>query len=168
MADSVIQLFIKYEQLLLDKKFSLKHAKPLDVGYDLPVVMNDKLKIEPHQDYYINWKDRWFDIPPMGMAEIPCGLSVKIPDDAWGDIRPRSSTGWKKRLVVLNGTIDPGYVGPLFILVENPNGKTVRVNELDRLAQLVIIPKYHALTITMVDKLPVTERGETGFGSSGR
>ena len=163
-------LYVQYDKVLIEKEFELKHAKPSDVGYDLPVVMSDKLKIEPHQDYYINLKERWFDIPPLGIAEIPCGLSVKIPEDCWGNIKPRSSTGWKRRLAVYEGVIDSGYVGPLFILVENPNNKTVRVQEFDKLAQLIIIPKcrgINKLSIIAVNKLPKTVRGDTGFGSSG-
>jgi deoxyuridine 5'-triphosphate nucleotidohydrolase len=167
-------LHVKYDKVLVDHKFELKFAKAGDIGLDLPVVMSEKLKILPHQDYYINLKEKWFDIPPIGVAEIPCGMSVKVPDDAWGNIKPRSSTGWKKRLVVFEGCIDSGYTGPLFVLVENPNSYTVRVHEFDKLAQLIIIPKYFApgmsgrdqIKIVQADKLPETERGATGFGSS--
>lgn len=161
-------MLVKYDKILQDKGFTLKHAKPHDIGYDLPVIMSDKLKIEPHQDYYINLKERWFDIPPIGVAEIPCGLSVKMPNNSWGSIKARSSTGWKKRLVVLEGVIDEAYVGPLFILVQNPNSKPVRIHEFDKLAQLIIVPKYQNATTQTVQELPTTERGDTGFGSSGR
>jgi deoxyuridine 5'-triphosphate nucleotidohydrolase len=163
-------LYIKYDQILLDKKFELKHAKPGDVGYDLPVVMSDKLKIEPHQDYYVNNHERWFDIPPFGLAEIPCGLSIKIPDGYWGNIKPRSSTGWKRRLVVYEGVIDSQYTGSLFILAENPGNKPARIREFDKLAQLILIPKAgeHQVHSMVVPELPKTVRGDTGFGSSDR
>jgi len=161
-------LYVKYDQILLDRSFKLKHAKPEDVGYDLPVLMDERLKIEPNMPYYLNWDERWFDIPPQGSAEIPCGLSVKLPNNAWGNIKPRSSTGWKRKLSVIEGVIDSGYVGPLFILVHNSNNHTVRINEFDRLAQFIIIPKYaySSLKIESVDRLPQTERSNTGFGST--
>ena len=136
------RLLVKYDDVLKKAGFILKHAKTDDIGYDVPVVMNDKLKISPHKDYYIDWKERWFDIPPMGIAEVPCGLAVKIPGAAWGNIKPRSSTGWKRHLVVYEGVIDSGFTGPLFVLVKNPNAETVRIREFEKLAQLILIPKF--------------------------
>jgi dUTP pyrophosphatase len=160
------QLLVVYDKILKDVGFILEPAKPGDVGLDLPVVMDERLKIQPHQDYYINLKERWFDIPPMGVAEVPCGMSIKVPDDAWANIKPRSSTGWKKRLTILEGVIDSGYIGPLFISVTNPNKDVVRICEFDKLAQLIVTPKYRIDKICAVSELPKTERGATGFGSS--
>lgn len=161
-------LYVKYDPILIEKGFVLQHAKPGDVGFDLPVVMDDRLKIEPYKDYYINWKERWFDVPPHGSAEVPCGMAVKIPNDAWGNIKGRSSTRWKRKLHVAEGVIDSDYTGPLYVLVDNPNGTTVRIAEFDRLAQLLILPKYAPdQTILVVEQLPTTVRGDTGFGSSG-
>jgi len=192
------RLLVKYDDVLKKAGFILKHAKTDDIGYDVPVVMNDKLKISPHKDYYIDWKERWFDIPPMGIAEVPCGLAVKIPGAAWGNIKPRSSTGWKRHLVVYEGVIDSGFVGPLFVLVKNPNAETVRIHEFEKLAQLILIPKFlvweahkptfsgrikepdeqpiiertplvgYPIEIVGVDELPKTERSTDGFGSTGR
>lgn len=168
-------LYVQYDQKLVDKGWELKYAKPNDIGLDLPVIMDHNLKLEPSKDYYLNWEERWFDIPPLGIAEVPCGLAIKIPYDAWGNIKPRSSTGWKKRLSILEGVIDSDYTGPLFINVQNPNRHTVRVHEWDRLAQLIIIPKYHAknethqsIQIQQRLELPKTIRADSGFGSSGR
>jgi deoxyuridine 5'-triphosphate nucleotidohydrolase len=169
---------------MVDLNFNLEYAKEGDVGLDLPVAMikgDEKFKITPHNDYLINWEERWFDIPAKGMAEIPCGLSVKVPDDAWGNIKPRSSTPWKRRLHVSEGVIDSGYTGPLYILVNNPNNEPSRIKEMDRLAQLIIVPKYRSyhvdaggavcghseIAIEKSSDLPSTERGDTGFGSSG-
>lgn len=158
--------------------WTLKHSKPGDVGFDLPVIVNAKNdaykpKVLPYKSYYIapngDSEDPvpYIDIPPEGSAEISTGLRIKLPDDAWGSVRPRSSTGWKKRLNVFEGTIDSGYVGPLFALVFNPQQVTVRVHEGDRLAQLVLVPKYHLGNVVRRTSLPDTDRGSTGFGSSG-
>ena len=186
-------LYVKYEQQTKDMGFNLQYAKPGDVGLDLPVVMSKddpKFKITPHRDYLINWEEKWFDIPAHGMAEVPCGLSVKVPDDAWANIKPRSSTGWKRRLLVYEGVIDSQYVGPLYILVQNPNSSPARIHEGDKLAQLIIMPKYNTyyyeqlnspmgigchekctqrgIGIEQAEQLPETVRGATGFGSSGK
>ena len=179
------RLYVKYDDKLKNKGFELKYAKAQDVGMDLPAIMSESLKIKPEREYHINREECWFDIPSGGLAEVPCGISIKVPDDAWANIKPRSSTAWKRGLIVHEAVIDSGYTGPLFILVRNPLHEPVRVHEWDRLAQLIIVPKYHVhggyvdasksinslfttgVTIEATDDLPATERGSTGFGSSG-
>ena len=165
-------LLVKYDPIHYDGngklRFTLKPGKPGDVGLDLPVVIDERLKIQPHMDYYINQKEQWFDIPPIGYAEVPCGLAVKVPDDAWGNIKARSSTGWKRRLSITPAVIDCGYIGPLYILVFNPNNCPVRVKAGEKLAQLIIVPKYPALKVETVKELPKTDRGVSSFGSTGK
>jgi dUTP pyrophosphatase len=107
------------------------------------------------------------DVPPYGYAEIESGIRVKVPEDAWALITGRSSTAWKRRLMVQQGVIDTGYTGYLRTLVYNPNHISKRVHEGDRLAQLIIIPRYKINSILECDALPETERGDSGFGSSG-
>lgn len=154
-------------------EWNLRHAKPGDVGLDLPVRIKGMehakppIQVYPHCDYYINYQEAWVDIPALGYAELPSGLHIKLPDDAWGLIKARSSTGWKKRLNVVEGTIDSQFVGALCCLVFNPNTKPIRVHHEERLAQLILIPKYPLKSIIYCDKLPETIRGDTGFGSSG-
>jgi dUTPase len=115
------------------------------------------------------------EIPPKSWCELPAALSFKLPDDAWGFIKGRSSSSWKKHLEVVPSTIDPGYVGLLGTLVRNPNDFNVRVFEYDpdkgigdRLAQLILVPIYPLRTIGITDVLPETKRGITGFGSSNK
>jgi len=158
--------------------WDLKLSKPGDVGFDLPVLVNAKSdtyrpKVQPHKNYYIAPEGTpddlvpYVDIPPLGSAELSTGLRIKVPDDAWGNIKSRSSTGWKKRLDVFEGVIDSGYTGPLFVLVFNPNQIPIRVHEGDRLAQLILMPKYPTKVVVRCSSLPETVRGATGFGSSG-
>lgn len=158
--------------------WNLSHSKPGDVGFDLPVIVNAskeeyKPKVQPYKSYYIAPKGSeddpipYVDIPPLGSAELSTGLRVKVPDDSWGNIKSRSSTGWKKRLDVFEGVIDSGYTGPLFVLVFNPNQIPIRVHEGDRLAQLILMPKYPTKMVVRCSSLPTTIRGATGFGSSG-
>jgi dUTP pyrophosphatase len=116
----------------------------------------------------------FLEVPALGWAEIPSAISVKLPDDAWGLIKTRSCTAWRQHLIVSVSTIDPGYVGLLGTLVYNPNFVPVRVYEYDpktkfgdRLSQLILIPRYPLKRIILVNQLPETERGKTGFGSSG-
>ena len=166
------KLLVRYDPVHFDSKgkllFELKHALPGDVGYDLPVVVDERLKVQPNRSYFINLVERWFDIPPHGYAEVPCGLAVKVPDDCWGNIKARSSTGWRRRLAVNEAVIDSQYVGPLFILVFNPSNEPVRIKAGEKLAQLILIPKKREPVAVEVRKeLPQTVRNESGFGSSG-
>jgi dUTP pyrophosphatase len=147
--------------------YHLGFAKEGDVGMDLPVVV-EGTKLDPvGLNHYINVADGWLEVPAFGSAEIPTGLRIKVPDDAWGNIRPRSSTLWKKRLTIIPTTIDSGYNGSLIVLVFNYNNTPIRVHQGDRLAQLILIPKYPLQTVMIVSDLPATQRGATGFGSTG-
>jgi dUTPase len=180
-----------------DQVYIPNFAKELDVGLDLPVKINidralfqergetpSKLRspiLYPDLKHYINIDGTkedsvpWLEVPAVGWAEIPCGLSVKLPDDCWGLLQTRSSTIWKKHLIIISSTIDPGYTGQLGVLVYNPNNRPVRVYEYnpetktgDRLGQLILIPRYDLKSIVLVDELPRTKRGSSGFGSSNK
>ena len=63
-------------------------------------------------------------------------------------------------------SIDPGFVGELFIGVWNPGPLPRQIHPGERIAQLVIVPRV-PVEIKYVDELPKTERGEKGFGSTG-
>lgn len=157
----------------LDKHFDLRPAKEDDAGMDLPVRVNG-VKVTPDVIHTVDGKDRslWiyedhFFIPAGGRAEIPTGLRIKVPDDCWGNIKPRSSTGWKKELDVFEAVLDPGYTGACFVLVENDTAVPVKIKDGDRLAQLVLVPKRPTPKIETVAEMPNTARGQSGFGSTG-
>ena len=128
-----------------------------DAGYDL------KIWIDTYHDN-IKALDRV--IRPQEMVNLRTGVYVKIPEGYWGAIRPRSSTFAKKKLLVMGGTIDEGYTGEISIFVWNPMSESARVEDGDRLAQLLLIPRFTP-PILKVDELPITERGKLGFGSTG-
>jgi dUTPase len=182
------QLFVKRDP---DQSFIPGFAKDGDVGLDLPVKISiDHIKfaeagdepgrlrspmLYPDLQHYINLDNGnpYLEIPAFGWAEIPSGFAVKIPDDAWGLIKTRSGTAWKRHLHVSVSTIDPGYTGLLGTLVHNPNQHPVRVFEYDPetgegdcLSQLILIPRYPLHSLVLVDQLPETERGDSGFGST--
>jgi dUTP pyrophosphatase len=155
-------------------------AKEGDVGMDFPVrisgmenfdtILKPRIFHTGEKDHpeYIDYENGILTIPAGGYASLPSGIHVKIPDDAWGAIRPRSSTGWKKHIQVFEGTIDNGYTGQIACLVFNPHTTNIKVYDGDSLAQLVIIPKYDLKKVVVTDILPDTKRGDTGFGSSGK
>lgn len=132
-----------------------KLHKEGDVGFDLEVWEPDLPFGDP-----IMIKAKEF-------AQLPTGLKVKVGNNAWGCIRPRSSTFIKKRLFIMEGTIDCGYTGVLFIIAFNPNTTPIIINNGDRLAQFIPVPKFWHVSTQLVTEMPVTERGEGGFGTTG-
>lgn len=100
-------------------------------------------------------------------ASISLGIAIKIPDDAVGLILPRSSAN-KLGLHVKIGVIDSGYVGPLFALVHNISKKPVEIKRGMRICQVLPMALHQTMRVmTEVIELPKTERGTSGFGSTG-
>lgn len=96
---------------------------------------------------------------------IDTGLHVEIPKGYCGLVLPRSSSA-RDGLLVHTGVIDSGYTGSIKITVNALNeAKVVRLN--DRIAQLLIIP-IPTFELKEVETLSDSERGDNGFGSSGR
>jgi len=102
-------------------------------------------------------------------ALVPTGVSIALPQGYVGLVHPRSGLAAKHGITVLNtpGTIDAGYRGEIMVILFNSSDTDFEVAIGDRIAQLVI-QTVELARFVPVDKLPDTERGETGFGSSGR
>jgi len=102
-------------------------------------------------------------------AAVGTGLSIEIPPGYEAQVRPRSGLAFKHGVTVLNapGTIDSDYRGEVKVLLIN-HGKNPYVVEVeDRIAQLVI-SKVEQATVELVTSLAQTERGEGGFGHTGK
>jgi len=108
-------------------------------------------------------------IPPRGRAQVPTGLAFAIPARFEGQVRPRSGLAARTGLTVLNapGTIDSDYRGEVAVLLVNLGDAPVTIVPLERVAQLVIAPVAHA-EFVVSEELEETERGEGGYGSTGR
>ncbi len=100
---------------------------------------------------------------------VPTGVSIALPAGYVGLVHPRSGLAAKHGITVLNtpGTIDAGYRGEIVVILYNSSEQDFKVEVGDRIAQLLIQAVEQAKFIA-VSKLPETERGETGFGSSGK
>ena len=108
------------------------------------------------------------EIPPGGRASIPTGVRIAIPEGFEGQVRPRSGLAARHGVTIANapGTIDSDYRGELHVLLLNTAAEPYTVRDRDRIAQLVIAPVVRA-AFEQRD-LGRTERGEGGFGSTGR
>ncbi|QLB13977.1 deoxyuridine 5'-triphosphate nucleotidohydrolase [Mannheimia granulomatis] len=101
---------------------------------------------------------------------IPTGISIYIADpNLAAVILPRSGLGHKNGIVLGNlvGLIDSDYQGPLMVSLWNRSQTDFTVNVGDRIAQLVFVPVVQA-SFNIVESFEQTERGEGGFGHSGK
>ena len=108
--------------------------------------------------------------PGGGRALVPTGIALAIPEGYAGFVQPRSGLALRHGVTCLNtpGLIDSGYRGELKVLLVNTDPtEPYEVRRGDRIAQLVLQRVEHA-RFTPVDALPPSERGEGGFGSTGR
>ena len=100
---------------------------------------------------------------------IGTGLAFEIEYGYEVQIRPRSGLAFKHGITVLNspGTIDSDYRGEIKILLINHSNEKFEIKKGDRIAQAVVAPVIQA-EIVEVEELSLTERGEGGFGSTGK
>lgn len=110
-----------------------------------------------------------FELQPMERRLARTGLRIAVPEGYEAQIRPRSGLALKHGLSMVNtpGTIDSDYRGELGVILINLGQEVVKISAGDRIAQLVICPVAR-VEITVVEDLDDTERGEGGFGSTGR
>lgn len=129
------------------------YATPGSAGLDLRAALEQPLVLQP------------------GQAElIPTGLAMHLGDPGLAAmILPRSGLGHKNGIVLGNlvGLIDSDYQGPLMVSCWNRGSQAFTIQPMDRIAQLVIVPVVQA-NFRLVDGFEATQRGEGGFGSTGR
>ena len=108
-------------------------------------------------------------IEPGKVAVIPTGLSFEIPEGYEIQVRPRSGLAAKHAIGILNspGTIDSDYRGELKIILMNFGEEKFKIARGERIAQIVL-SKVYAAKIVPSEKLNNTERGEGGFGHTGK
>jgi dUTP pyrophosphatase len=110
------------------------------------------------------------EIPPNETRLIPTGIAIAIPEGYWGGIYARSGLAAKQGLRPANcvGVIDSDYRGEIFVALHNDSNNYRYVNNGDRIAQLVFHQCWQADGWTVVEKLDTTDRGNGGFGSTGK
>ena len=106
---------------------------------------------------------------PMQRALIPTGLRIALPAGVEAQVRPRSGLALKHGITVLNspGTIDADYRGLIGVILVNLSQEPFVIQDGERIAQMVIARHEQAEWVE-TDTLDETERGEGGFGHSGK
>lgn len=121
-------------------------------GYDLYADVKENVQIKPHET-----------------VKIGTGLAMEIPDGYFGAIFARSGLATKEGLRPANcvGVCDSDYRGEYIVAIHNDSEKTRTITAGERIAQLVVMP-YLPVTFDEVSELTDTNRGEGGFGSTGK
>ena len=108
-------------------------------------------------------------IPAHHTVMVPTGIAVALPEGTFGGVFARSGLSVKQGLRPANcvGVIDSDYRGECMVALHNDSAETRTVCHGDRIAQLVVLP-YLPVNFCEVDELDATQRGQGGFGSTGR
>jgi dUTP pyrophosphatase len=129
------------------------YATAGSAGLDMRACLNEALTIAPGQTVL-----------------IPTGLAVHVADPDYAAVLlPRSGLGHKHGIVLGNlvGLIDSDYQGPLMVSCWNRSQQPFVMEPMERIAQLVVLPVMQ-VQFNIVDGFESSERGQGGFGSTGR
>ena len=124
----------------------------LSAGMDLRADINEPISIAPGE-----------------RVLVPTGLYIALPEGYEAQIRPRSGLAFKHGITVLNspGTIDADYRGEIKVLLINLSNETFEIHDSERIAQMVVAP-FAKVEWEQTDTLDTTQRGEGGFGHTGK
>ena len=140
-------------QVINKSKHSLpQYATSLSAGMDLRANLDAPIVLKPLQ-----------------RCLVPTGIYMALPEGYEAQVRPRSGLAIKKGIGVLNspGTIDADYRGEVCVILVNLSSEDFVIEDGERIAQMVIA-RYEQAEWLEVDVLDETERGEGGFGHTGK
>jgi len=131
------------------------YAKEGDSGFDLRAYIDEPVTLKP-----------------LDRKLIPTGLKFELSPNTELQVRPRSGMALKHGISVLNtpGTVDEGYRGDVGIIAVNLSNEDYTIEPGERIAQAVImnVIGHRVSNLEKVETLTETERGDTGYGSSGK
>ena len=128
------------------------HGSDMAAGYDLYADIPDVVMIPPHTT-----------------KKIGTGIALAIPEFLWAGVFARSGLATKEGLRPANcvGVIDPDYRGEVIVALHNDTDENQVISPQERIAQLVFLFNIQT-EFKVVEELSETERGEGGFGSTGK
>ena len=150
------EVMMKIDVRILDPRMAQQlpaYATPGSAGLDLRACIDEPLTLAPNA-----WQ------------LVPTGIAIYLKDPAYAAlILPRSGLGHKHGIVLGNlvGLIDSDYQGQLMVSAWNRSAVPFTIEPMERIAQLVIVPVAQA-EFNVVDEFPPSERGQGGYGSTGR
>jgi dUTP pyrophosphatase len=106
-------------------------------------------------------------ISPKQRKTVRTGIAIQMPDHLAGLIWPRSGLSVKHGIDVLAGVVDSGYRGEIMVCLYNTSDEIVSINTGDRIAQ-IIFQEVPRVTMEVHETLGSSQRGDNGFGSTGK
>lgn len=108
-------------------------------------------------------------LKPLERQMVPTGIHIQLPEGCEAQIRPRSGLAAKYGISIVNapGTVDADYTGEIKVILINLSNENFVINPGERIAQMVVA-RYERVEWDEVATLDETERGEGGFGSTGK
>ncbi|MDX2065395.1 MAG: dUTP diphosphatase [Fimbriimonadaceae bacterium] len=138
----------------------------------VPITLTTKAQIPQYQTSQSAGVDLHstedFELKPMERRLVPTGIAIALPEGFEAQVRPRSGLAWRHGISMVNspGTIDADYRGEIKVLLINLGDRVVKLQQGDRIAQLVVAPVAR-VEWERTEDLPSSERGTAGFGSTG-
>ena len=113
--------------------------------------------------------DEPIEMEPMQRVMVPTGLFIELPENTEAQVRPRSGLAIKQGITCLNspGTVDADYRGEIKVILINLSGEVQAIQPGDRIAQMVI-QQVEKIEWELVEQINNTQRGNGGFGSTGK
>lgn len=102
-----------------------------------------------------------------GCVSIQTGVHIAIPQGYFGKVESRSGLNINHGIVCCGGVVDSGYTGGIMVKLYNTTAEPYKIAAGDKIAQLIIQPCEYP-QFELVERLDETERGDSGFGSTGR
>ncbi len=142
---------------------------------DVKIINNSKHELPKYEtigaaglDLKANIREA-IELKPLERVLVKTGLFIEIPQGYEAQVRPRSGLAYKNGITVLNspGTIDADYRGEIGVILVNLSNDSFVINDGERVAQLVFAKHEQANWIDTTS-LSETDRGEGGFGSTGK
>ena len=139
---------------------------------------SEKVKVKLDAGAYCPWRAHLTDagldmyakdsmvVPARGSATFDTGVHIEIPHGYAGFLKSKSGLNVKHGLIS-EGVVDEGYTGSVVVKLYNLSDEDYQIMAGDKISQLVLV-KIGLQTVKIVDELAESERGDGGFGSTGR
>ncbi|MFO8020690.1 MAG: dUTP diphosphatase [Promethearchaeia archaeon] len=146
-----------------------RFAKAGDAGVDARIHGFKKILVEDDHKELIDIEAETYTLKPLERIGCPLGFATAIPRGYFFKVVPRSGLALWQGISIVNspGTIDSGYRNEWMAIVVNLSNKEVILKKGERICQL-ILAKMYPYEFHEADKLPPSERGLGGFGSTGK
>jgi deoxyuridine 5'-triphosphate nucleotidohydrolase len=147
-------------QILRSDKVKRLNLMPMkayddDAGWDLRVCWPDEMGTSK------------FILASNEIIDVPTGISIKLPEGYWAEIKARGSSFLNRSLHIHDAVLDNGFTGEVKVAIMNMSIRPAYIEDGERLAQL-ILHKIYPSVFEEVELLPTTNRGTKELGSSGK